>query len=70
MAQRHVVKQIGGETYAVAHTETGEPVELNGILQIGLDLEDALKLAEALDLIAEAKDARGTCLQSQRKLEA
>ena len=57
MAQLYAIKQID-ETYAVVHVETGEPVELNGLLQIGLDIRAAQTLADALGLIAEAKDAR------------
>ncbi len=59
MAQRYDIRQIGEETYAVVHIETGEPVEVNGVRQVGLDIQDADALAEALDLIADAKDARG-----------
>ena len=64
MAQRYDTKQIGQETYAVVHIDTGEPVELNGVLQIGFEMEEAQALAQSLELIAEAKHARAQLVAS------
>ena len=51
MALRYEARTLDADTYDVVYVDTGEPVMIHGMAQIGLEEDEASRLAEALHMI-------------------
>ncbi|WP_237482972.1 hypothetical protein [Lichenibacterium dinghuense] len=54
------VMQVGDETYAVVYDGTDTVVVLDGVPQVGFDIQDAYDVAESLEAIRHIMPSRGT----------
>ena len=51
VARRYEARTLDEDTYDVVYVDTGEPVVIHGMAQIGLEEDDASRLADALHTI-------------------
>lgn len=60
MAQRYEARTFDEDTYDVVYVDTGDPVVICGMAQIGLEESDASELADALHAIDRLVNDLGT----------